>query len=56
MEGTLPQTEGISISKVALDVFAYPASCERRFSNHKELIDRLAQWQIERIAYGAIGG
>ncbi|MDR6707725.1 hypothetical protein J2X73_002096 [Novosphingobium sp. 1748] len=32
MEGTLPQTIGIGISKVALDVFAYPASCERRFS------------------------
>ncbi|MDE1918112.1 MAG: hypothetical protein KGJ57_19870 [Sphingomonadales bacterium] len=59
MESVLPQTVGIDISKVTLDVFAYPAGGERRFSNtakgHKELIDWLAQWQIERIAYEATG-
>lgn len=59
MESSLPQTVGIDISKAILDVFAYPAGCERQFTNttkgHKELIAWLAQWPIERIAYEATG-
>lgn len=33
MESSLPQTVGIDISKAILDVFAYPAGCERQFTN-----------------------
>jgi transposase len=40
-------------------MYAYPAGCERQFTNtvkgHRELIDWLGQWQIDRIAYEATG-
>jgi len=59
MDNTLPQTVGIDISKAVLDVYAHPAGSERQFANtikgHSELIDWLAQWQIDRIAYEATG-
>lgn len=59
MDNTLPQTIGIDISKATLDVYAHPAGSERQFTNtvkgHRELIDWLGQWQIDRIAYEATG-
>jgi transposase len=59
MDNLLPQTVGIDISKATLDVYAHPAGCERQFPNddkgQRELIDWLAQWQIDRIAYEATG-
>ena len=59
MDNTLPQTIGIDISKATLDVYAYPAGSERQFTNtvrgHRELIDWLGQWKIDRIAYEATG-
>lgn len=46
-------------ARANLGLFAYPAGCERQFTNttkgHKELIAWLAQWPIERIAYEATG-
>ncbi len=59
MDNTLPQTIGIDISKATLDVYAHPAGRGRQFANtvkgHRELIDWLGQWQIDRIAYEATG-
>jgi transposase len=59
MDNLLPQTVGIDISKATLDVYAHPVGCERQFPNtdkgQRELIDWLAQWQIDRIAYEATG-
>lgn len=59
MDNPIPQTIGIDISKATLDVYADPAGCERQFTNtakgHKELIDWLGQWPINRVAYEATG-
>jgi transposase len=59
MDNLLPQTVGIDISNATLDVYAHPVGCERQFPNtdkgQRELIDWLAQWQINRIAYEATG-
>lgn len=59
MDNPIPQTIGIDISKTTLDVYAYPAGCERQFTNtakgHRELVGWLAQWPIDRVAYEATG-
>lgn len=59
MNSPLPQAVGIDISKAGLDVYAHPAGCERQFANnakgHRELIEWLGRWQIDRIAYEATG-
>ena len=59
MDNLLPQTVGIDISKATLDVYVHPADRERQFTNtakgHRELIDWLGQWPIDRIAFEATG-
>lgn len=59
MDNLLAQTVGIDVSKATLDVYVLPAGCGQQFTNtakgHRNLIDWLGQWPIDRIAYEATG-